>query len=342
MSSSPFRPRAAAFALPLLASFLLLGGCTEDPLTPAQPVSVIASGLPRLDGDLYYELWMSYPLGKVTAGAGSVTASDVEYISIGRFRVAEDGRVIPLSNSDPGFMIPAAHNPGFFRDAILTVQRVGVIEGTPGPRMLSGVIEWSNGQGFVKLELKGSDAFGPIIGDETKRYGSFVLDTPTTQDSADYARGIWFIGIDRDPFGGAITIRRGIGMPTLPFVTDNDNWSYEAWLVHHLPGGPEYISLGRFVNPARPDSTGAGSGAGPMVDAIYSAPGEDFIAGGPGGLNDGTYGVLLSLQPRGLGMVRPLISILQRDTIPTTTARLDSVTLVRTPGAPSVEVTIAQ
>lgn len=340
MLSISLRPNRLPLAA-LLLSLVLAAGCTEDPVSPAEPVSVYATALPQLDGALYYELWLSYPTGKLTAG-GNPTPSltDAEYISVGRFRVTADGTLLDLSGNPASFVIPEGRNPNLFIDAILTVQQPGVNEGTPGPCMLSGAIMEDAGSSFIKLELKGDNAFGGTIVDDSKRYGSFVLDVPTTPDRADYANGIWFIDAPRD--SNDLTIRKGIGLPSLPLVESNERWTYETWLLHYTPSGTEYISLGRFMNPARPDSTGAGPGAGPDLTDVYQEPGEDFVAGTPRTLNDGSYGVILSLQPTIAPIGHPFIELLRCDTIPITAARLDSIPMTRLPGAPTLEVTIAR
>lgn len=337
MSLHPLRLPLAAL---LCAASLIAGGCTEDPLSPAQPISVLATSIPPLDGDLYYELWLSYPIGKVAVQSAVTSPTNAEYVSVGRFRVKSDGSLVDLNGAAATFTIPAGRNAQLFIDGILTVQKPGVTETAPGPRMLSGTLIWSGGEGYADLELRGEDAFGSTITDDTKRYGSFVLDLPTSPTAGNYSQGIWFINKSKDTTD--LTIRKGIGFPSLPFVTDNDHWTFETWLVHNLPSGPEYISLGRFVNPARPDSDGAGPGAGSNPAGAYPEPGEDFVTGTQRFLTDGSYGVILSLQPSDFAMSRPLVGLLVRDTIPVTAGRLDSIPMTKFSTTPKLEVTIAQ
>lgn len=90
--------------------------------------------------------------------------------------------------------------------------------------------------------------------------GTYRLTTPSTIDEDDFYQGIWWFDPDLAP-------ETSLFLPPLP-----EGWSYEAW----LNDTENQTSLGKFNDPARVDSDGSGSTAGP--DKTPGFPGQDFIA----------------------------------------------------------------
>ncbi len=93
--------------------------------------------------------------------------------------------------------------------------------------------------------------------------GSFVLDTPTTSSSSDFASGVWFLS-PGSPDGPAFDL------PELPA-----GWVYESWVSDAGSVDAVPISMGEFRDPDGPDADGAGGGAGVLAAPRF--PGQDFI-----------------------------------------------------------------
>ncbi len=81
----------------------------------------------------------------------------------------------------------------------------------------------------------------------------FEISTPTTASEDDEAFGVWLFGFDIQAYESL-----------------EPQWVFEGWVI--TPEGR--FSIGRFRD-QRPDSDGAGPGAGP--ESGYDAPGQDFI-----------------------------------------------------------------
>lgn len=321
--------RAALFVLMLLPSLLFLDSCTNDPIYSETSVEVSALGLPALKAsEGYYELWFSYP-DDASDKAARVAHGDAEYVSMGTFLVDDEGVVTGRDGGAATFSVPEGYNSNLLIDAILTVEPVGGSGGDPGGRLLSGEFGGNSSQGIATLKISGSDAFNAGF-DSVHLEGSCQLFTPTTFTASDDVQGIWFLDATLQP---SLTLR------SQPVNLDNPGWTYESWLVRQSGEGPEYISLGTFNNVSALDSDGAGPGAG--SDPLeYSAPGQDFVTGNVRTLNDGTYGVLVSLQPEALNLQRPFQSLLELPLIETSAQRNVPMELERALQEMSVEIVV--
>lgn len=107
------------------------------------------------------------------------------------------------------------------------------------------------------LSVEHSSALNNDFSNATATYR---LTTPSTIDEDDFYQGIWWFDPDLTP-------ETSLFLPPLP-----EGWSYEAWLNDTVA----QTSLGKFSDPARVDSDGSGSTAGP--DKTPGFPGQDFIA----------------------------------------------------------------
>lgn len=325
------------FVLPLA---LLIAACTNDPLLPTHQLEVGATGLPQLSDDAYYQLWVSVPTSGKRSGAEGVSHDDAAYLSVGRFRINSTGRIEALDGGVATFAVPDDADPALLADALLTVER-GQAATTPGHRMLSGVFTGSQSLGRATLRLNGGDAFGTAIGGDSSinAAGSYTLETPTTDSIDDYPLGIWFV---RFVAGGPI--EPSLNLPVLPLQdAENPDWIYETFLVRRqntsLP--EEFISLGTFTSATAPDANGPGPHAGPRTESAYAVPGEDFVADGATRLlEDGTYRVVVALQPKGLGLARPVVTLLQTDAIPSPVSYRQADTLLGPATLPTVTLRI--
>lgn len=311
--------------VPLLLASLSFVACVNDPGLDPRTVTVNSADLPPLEtSEGHYELWFSYP----DDVAGKVAHGDAQYVSLGRFVVNDEGKMRALDGGEPSFAIPDGYLPGLLIDGLLTIESPGDADSLPGARLLGGAFSGTADRGVATLTFAGEDAFGVSFSADSIA-GSFRLTTPTSAGGDDDAQGIWFVTPTGSP---ALTL------PNLAVNADSTNWGYVAWL--YTIGQGSYLPLGFFLAPGRRDDTDAGPGAGPF-DNPFNAPGEDFVAGTPRILNDGTYGVMLSLQPRNLSLSRPFYTLLTHDTIMQgASTELDfPLGSVRTP-RPEIEVVI--
>ena len=129
--------------------------------------------------------------------------------------------------------------------------------------------------GTATLSIAHAAALGTDFADAA---GTYVLNTPSSADPADYAQGIWWLDPSTMPPSPSLTL------PVLP-----SGWTYEGWVVG--PDGP--ISTGTFTDPAAVDDDGAGPDAGP--DPAPSLPGQDFVDP-PKVLTSG-YAAVISVEP---------------------------------------------
>lgn len=319
----------------LVAALMLLASCTEDPLYPGRHPQVRINYLPSLPSGFYYELWVSAP-----ASSGKKTGTshaDNEFSSIGRFVVTLSGEALGLDGNAPMFFIPASIDPNLLTDAIVTIQQQGVDPSMPGRRLLSGDFVGTDIHAYDTLTMDGREAFdGPLSGN----LGAFVLDAPTSEVGSDSARGIWFVRIERDPFTDqALDTLPGLTVRDLPISEENSGWTYQAWLVRTRAGeSTEYIPLGRFLKGGAPDSDTAGPGAGAQPNIHYAAPGSDFVTGMARTLNDGTYGVVISMEPDNIDPVRPGVQLLSRDRIEADLPSRRTYDMTRPANGPSVTI----
>jgi len=324
----------------LALASLLAAGCTEDPVSPARSVTVSAPSLPPIAGDAYYELWFSYPSSGTQGKNPRPDHSDGAYFSVGKFRIDAEGAMVSLSGAPATFAIPEGYNANLIIDALLTVESTNDTDTLPGARMLAAPFRGTTEQALARLQPDDGEAFGSKIRRDSS--GQVSLDAPTSNLPADAIRGIWFVRFVTDPFSAIIDTLPGLTLAPMPLNADNPNWSYQGWLVRNEgTSSEEYIKLGRFMDPAGIDSTGAGSGAGMVPKRVHEAPGEDFVGGTPKRvLNDGTYGVIVSAEPTGIELERPLVTVLKLDRIPAGHTTQTAMTLLRPANQIYMEVTV--
>ncbi len=329
-----YSPLLGALAL----ASLLVTGCTEDPVFSEKTVQVKAQHMPVLAGEAYYKLWFSYPGSKTSIKTPSPNHGDGAFFSVGEFKIGSDGSMTNLSGGPATFAIPQGYNPNLIIDAIVTVEHTASDSKSPGSRMLAAPFKGTAQQAFARLELTDADAFGNKMRRDST--GFALLDAPTGTGAANAAQGIWFVRFVSNGSGTVDTLP-GLTLAPMPLNTDNPYWTYQTWLVKDGgTTGEEYIKLGRFIAPNRPDSNGAGAGAGAFPTRIHSAPGEDFINGTPRTLNDGSYGLVISAEPSGIELARPLIPVLKIDRIENGIAPGMGFALGRPDNPPYLEVTV--
>lgn len=312
----------------IAVAMLTLAACTNDPLYPETPITVQVRNLPPLEGDLHYEIWFSYPASSNERKGTKLDHGDNEFFSVGKFRIAADGSPTGLGGGAASFSIPVGYNANLIADAIVTIERSGTPATAPGRRVIAGPVTGDDAMGKVTLVPQDGEAFGEkFIGDTT---AWCALDAPTSDDPADSASGLWFV-LFRPNSGGGLDTVAGLKLAPQPLNPDNPGWTYQSWLIRN-EGTPsaEYIKLGRFRSASIADVDGAGSGAGANSTRIHSAPGSDFAGASRRMLNDGTYGVAVSMEPDSIDFTRPYITVMKLDRI-VAGARARSLNLMTRP-----------
>ncbi|MFH1680131.1 MAG: hypothetical protein ABIH26_05730 [Candidatus Eisenbacteria bacterium] len=220
-----------------------------------------ATNLPRLPAGSYYEIWASFP---------------DTLMSVGKFRYV-NRRIVDVESGEeiPGF-------PSGCSLADASAIRISVENGSAGPEPSgSFLLAGSIAGGAATLSPADPLALGHAYNETAVRY---VLETPSTASPGDYRRGIWFFEVA----GGETT-------STLPIPDAPSGWKYEGW-VYKVFGAPDTASTGSFVTPLGADADSAGPSAG-SDGVVPPFPGQDFVSFPIRNLDDGTYGVFLSLEP---------------------------------------------
>ena len=315
--------------LALLFISLFLTSCTTDPVFEERGVDVNAFDLPSLDpSEGHYELWFSYPDDPVSGKRNAVQHGDALFVSMGKFVIDGDGTMKGLDGGAASFTIPAGFNPGLLLDALVTVESPADVDDDPSDRYLAGVFTGNEREGFASLRMSGDDAFGNAF-DTTYLRAVYRLQTPSSVATDDEAQGIWFIDLISRP---------SIGLRPQPLNLESQGWVYQSWLTQDNGGTVQYISLGTFSDSAALDVNGAGPNGGTEPVSL-STPGEDFVQGTIRTLNDGTYGVIISLQPMELQLHRPFYPLLT-STIPSGLDPAEAEQMVIAHGVPTVEIKV--
>jgi hypothetical protein len=204
--------------------------------------------------DSFYELWAIHGNRKISAGS---------------FNVAEDGTLVDGFGHRARFF--SRRNPANADALVVTIEPLPDPDPDPsGIAILSGTPRQNSTRLRFPVDL--SDAGG-----------SFILATPTDEDSSNETAGVWFL--DPDPAPGP-----SLQLPQLP-----DGWTWEGWGV--TQGTP--LSTGRFSSATGPDDSSQFSG--PLPGPPF--PGEDFLSNLPGTVSppvdvaDGSSTIVLTVEP---------------------------------------------
>jgi hypothetical protein len=191
-------------------------------------------------------------------------------LSAGKFNVTSAGKLVTTAGRPASFASPI--DPAR-ADAIAST-----IERSPDPsRMPTKVVVLAGKPGGDRAKLS-----FPI---QLRRIsGSFILATPTDDDSTNEAAGVWFLRVA----GG---MKPSLVLPRLPAA----GWVWEGWGVTQKTP----LTSGRFRSAAGADLASPFSGpkAGPAF------PGEDFVrnlpaaVSAPVSLNDGSSMIVITLEP---------------------------------------------
>lgn len=222
--------------LAVLAIGVFAMSCSSDddnngPTTSSLTLNL--SGLEDLGSDFVYEGWIIVDGSPVSTGTfSSITFPQTFQVNTNQLNTAT---AFVLS-------IEPAVDPDPLPSAI---------------KILAG--DFAGGSASVNTDL---------IADFSTIAGDYVLVTPSTNDTTDNNKGVWFL----DPTAGpAATLE----LPMLP-----TGWKYEGWAI--IDGTP--VSSGRFSTAAGADEDG-NPFAGTDNTMLPPFPGEDFIMGMANGVD---------------------------------------------------------
>jgi hypothetical protein len=274
MSRRTFLVIATACTSGLLAAASGAGGAQAN-----FPLQLSTQKLAPLSGSLY-EVWVIEGERKLSAGT---------------FNVTRAGKPVTRAGRPASFVAPIDPSEA---DAIAVT-----IEPSPDPsRSPSPIIVLMGKPGADMAKLRFPVNLSRIS-------GSFILATPTDDESTNETAGVWFLRMA----GG---MKPSLNLPQLPAR----GWVWEGWgVIRKTP-----LTTGRFTSARGADRSSPFSGAkaGPPF------PGEDFLRKLPDGvstpasLSDGTSMIVLTLEPdlrgkdptgKGPFSIKPLVATVAAD-----------------------------
>lgn len=293
------------FIFALAFTSLYFSACDDSGVvTPTKNVNFSFSNLQRLDKNVngLYEAWMRYP-----------TSSGVTYISCGKFNVSTSQNEIVDSQDNPVTLkmryIPP--NINSINCAMVSIEGPNdhdtILNGT---RIMGGSVTITDTNITSSLSMTYAEILGSIAQNLPGASARYILNTPTTLETNDFYKGIWFC----DTSSSNNSLFTGVGV-----IPGSMDWVYEGWIIHKT--NQNLYSTGRFSDPGHADNDGAGPYKGP--DPAYDRPGQDYVSiNSPiATLENGEYAIKITLEPKnesGPALSQPFfISIFYGD-IPTT------------------------
>jgi len=222
-------------------------------LRRAYEIKLRPQGLEHLEGS-FYELWAIHGDHKISAGS---------------FNVADDGSLVDGFGHRARFF--SRRNPSRADALVVTIEPLP--DPDPGPSgiaILSGTPKKDSSRLRFPVDLSAAG-------------GSFILATPTDDDSSNETAGVWFLDPDPAP-------APSLQLPELP-----DGWTWEGWGVTQSTP----LSSGRFNSATGPDDSSEFSG--PLRGPPF--PGEDFLSdlpaavSSPVDLADGSSMIVVTVEP---------------------------------------------
>ncbi len=274
----------------LVAMCLVIVSCNEtNEIVDANQsrVSLAVQNLPPLDGG-HYQLWATF-FRFNKPDSGDSPTHEGEFVSIGEFKVMDDGSLRSLNGSSARFSLPSGRNPQLLKDVVLAVQTdldhgfAKTNDEEPGSILIGGAFHGDASRAIADLSISYADAFRTSFSSVS---GKCTITCPTSP--ADSNSGVWFI----EP-GSPITA----GLKNLPALPQE--WRYEGWVMRPdiVNGGFTYWSTGKFAKADSADYDGAGPNSG--TGSAYNFPGQDFVRGSTvfSNLLTGGYSFMITMEP---------------------------------------------
>lgn len=282
------------------ALLLLMSACKDEPTGPENfTVSLSTINLQHLEnGQGHYELWISFPEESAHKRLAKPVHGDEAFVSFGKFNLSSNnGQIVNLSGQAMIFEPTSSVDINLAVDALVTVELEGDNDDKPGSRLLGGEFRGSDREATALMSTSAGDAFGF---DYRIATASYVLTTPTTDDSTDFKSGIWWI-----TRGATIST----GIDKLIVLADTARWRYEGWILDKTTSTA--YSTGKFLNAFGADADFAGTTAG--SDGLdqnndgrgdgFAFPGQDFVRANGGipafaALDNGSFAAFITIEPQ--------------------------------------------
>jgi len=282
-----------------LLSTLLLNCSDSNTTQPVNTADISVTNLkplnPQVEG--VYEAWVSVET--------SLDHDDEAYRSLGRFNIASNGSLIDTLGNPFSLKISRIGNINLTEDALITIEPPGDNDTLPGNIKFLGGAKSPQGNTLVfNLTMGYSEILGNIALQFSTASAEYLLASPSTGDSNQFNRGIWFSKTTSGP-----TVP-GLTLPTIPDTLD---WTYQAWVIDSTNTSWLY-NIGRFNASLEVDDYQQCQFNPPAQ--TWPVPGNDWIQPNcPGGglpditnLNSGIYRLLITLEPRfeqGSALLKP-------------------------------------
>jgi hypothetical protein len=280
------------FSIKILLTLLLTSltifysGCDDSGVIPIKnDVTTSFTNLKRLDypSEGIYEAFIGFDDDLKDHG-------NEKYVSLGRFNISIYGQIVDVSGAP--LILKFKDKPGNINlaaDAIVTIEPANDNDTLPnGPHILGGIKTEIGDNLIFDVSMHSSHVLGNIASQFISDNARFTYATPTSLDTTDEYKGIWFC----NPSNGDKTI-------SCLAIPDSLDWLYEAFII--LKSDTSQIwSLGKFSDPNAADQDGAGPYKG--LDGLeWQKPGQDYLNNSPlpdSVLNTGSFRLMISLIPK--------------------------------------------
>jgi hypothetical protein len=263
--------------------------CGDDGTTaPVNSGQLSVNNLKRLDQNTegIYELWVSVETG--------LDHGDNAYRTLGRFNINTTGGLVDASGNTFNVNAGKIANLNTVGDGLITIESPGDNDTIPGNiRFLGGAKSVQGGTIVIGMNMEYSEILGSIAGQFPTAEAKYLLASPTTGDTLQFNKGVWFA----QNTGGT-----NAGM-TLPAIPDTLDWTYQAYVVDSRDSLNLIYNMGRFDSPDTADDYHQCEFTPPA--ASWQLPGQDWIQPNcPAALttitdlNNGFYRLLVTLEPR--------------------------------------------
>jgi hypothetical protein len=263
-----------AFIFAVLLAFNFISCDDTGIATPRNESTFQPTNLKRLEpGQGYYEVFVCFD------------DIDSNSITMGKFNMSNDG-LQTVDSLDNPVALKLRHKPYKIELAtkiILTLEPEGDYDTIPGIRLMGGLVTQTDALIMSDMNMRFPEAFGSLLDSFIFATGSAILNTPTTDTTSDWFKGVWFCDTAQP------TQQALLNLAVLPGTL---RWQYEGWIYD----GTSYFSTGKFIDRNIADFDRAGPNAGPNLAAAYNKPGQDIILA-PTDLRGGNVKLLITLEP---------------------------------------------
>lgn len=252
-------------------------------------VRVEPSGFwPLVSGQGFYEIWLGVPAVEVGEGEDPWQVEQ-QWTAAAAFRVGGDGKVYDLAGHlDDFFPLPGELDTDRIARGVITYQPASDV-GAPHPMgMPLAIGDFTAPGGTITTTLHWDD--DEVFPKDLREIsGHFRLRVETLEEGLALPHGVWFF----DPgMMDAPSLQLGTPLP--------EGFIYQAWAFQRdslsslIP--LQIFSLGRFSQAIGADSDGAGPYASPGIEGP-PFPGQDFVQDVVVDLNDGSWWVMVTIEP---------------------------------------------